>query len=157
MGKMLKRCMIIILYYIGSVAFAVIMSEMLLVTVCCVIFGSPDDGGSGYLVAMMIEKLLVMFWAMLFIYLTKLKDKEEYMAFTAKVREKGYSAKEDLHKLKRDLDIWFEVLFVSIFTLVYFLMNIRHPLILLNIPAFIIFDFWSTLRIHNIWLNLKRS
>lgn len=53
----------------------------------------------------------------------------------------------------KNKNLWTEVIFVSIITIIYWAMNYVFPWIFINIPLFILFEFAATIRIHRIWLD----
>ena len=100
-----------------------------------------------------IMRLMIPLIALTMIYLHKKKDRNEYRIFITKTKDREYSAKQDIRDLLKSKDLWAEVIFVSIITIIYWAFNYIFFWIFVNIPLFIIFQFVSSIRIHSLWLS----
>lgn len=116
-------------------------------TLCCAIFGED----SGLLAAAIVQYLcwpLIAFWM---IYVSKAKDITAKQEYLHQKEGKLYSFRTDAAEILRGSVFWKEVAIVLILTVIYCLIN---PLLLvINLPLFLIFNFWAHAHLHRIWLR----
>ncbi len=157
MNYVLKNHLFILLFYAAAVMISTMFGMSLIGTLCnalCnAVFGAENAGESGTVLYQFVMAVLRPLIAMCFIHMRRARNREEYRAFKTKLAQKPYSGREDYEELKKNRDLWEEVVFVAILTVLYWLFDFFNFWILLNIPFFIGFQFFSHLRIHHIWAH----
>lgn len=153
MNAKFRNHMYILFSYVAAITISTILGSTFLLTICNAIWGGEESGGAGLVATQIIMRLMIPLIALTMIYLHKKKDRNEYRIFITKTKERKYSAKQDIRDLLKSKDLWAEVIFVSIITIIYWAFNYIFFWIFVNIPLFIIFQFVSSIRIHSLWLS----
>lgn len=153
MNSKFKNHAFILFAYVGSIVVSTVLGATILIPICNAIWGDETSGGSGTIATQIIMRLLVPIFAFVLIYFRKKNNREEYRNYIANMREQEYTIKQDIKELMKNKNLWTEVIFVSIITIIYWAMNYVFPWIFINIPLFILFEFAATIRIHSIWLD----
>ncbi len=153
MNSKFKDHMFILFAYVGSILASFVIGNTFLLTICNAIWGSAESGGQGTVATEIIMRLLVPVFAIIAIYIRKRNNRDAYREYTKKMKEQEYSAKKDFQELLRNKNLWAEIIFTSIISVIYWAINFRFFWLLLNIPIFMVFDFLATIRIHYMWLN----
>ncbi len=155
MKSRLKNHLFLVLAFFAGIFLASILGGMILATLFYSIFGAEKDGGCGGMVTRAVSRILTFVIAYGIIYWKKNRDRQEYRRFKEEVKDIEYTAKWDFDRLLRNKDIWGEIVFAALVTLIYWLFNMGAPWLLLNIPLFATFNFGATLLIHKAWMKLK--
>ena len=116
-------------------------------TLCCAIFGADY----GLLAAALVQYLcwpLIAFWM---IYASQSKDIIAKQAYLSSKEGQTYAFSADVREILGGSTFWKEVAIVVILTALYCLIN---PLLLvINLPLFLIFNFWSHAHLHRKWIR----
>lgn len=147
--------MIILITHIFSYIATTIFGDFILNSICCWIFGTVDFGGFGEPIARALTWFFMPLFSMLIILPWKRDDREEYRRFKEKLKGHEYSAREDLGKILRSAEIWGEVSFVAVITIVFWASTFLSSWILINIPLFAIMDIFVVWNVHKTWLTWK--
>ena len=116
-------------------------------TLCCAIFGEDY----GLWAAALVQYLCWPLVAFGMIYSSKAKDIIAKQAYLNSKEGKTYSLRADVGEILRGSIFWKELAIVVILTALYCLVNPLLPVI--NLPLFLIFNFWAHLHLHRIWLK----
>ncbi len=159
MNKILKNHIFILIFYIASVVLSSVIGASILGTLCnalCnAVFGSGAAATAGSILTQILTTVMISGFAIAFIHMRRVRDREEYRAFLNKIKDRPYSVKADLEELRHDRDMWEEDIFVAIVTVLYWLFNFFNFWLLLNIPLFILFNFISYIRMHQAWVEME--
>ena len=116
-------------------------------TLCCAIFGEDY----GLLSAAIIQYLFWPLIAFLMIYASKAKDLTAKQEYLHSKEGQVYSFRADVAEILHDSAFWKELAIVLILTVIYCLVN---PLLLvINLPLFLIFNFWAHVHLHRTWFR----
>lgn len=161
MNKILKNHLFILVSYVSAAVISTLLGASILGTlcnaICNAIFGAGNAGNSGTVLLQFLITVLTSVLAIIFIHMRRVRNREEYRAFAAKIKEREapYSPREDYKELKHNRDLWEEVIFVAIVTTLYWLFNFFNFWLLLNIPLFILFNFISYIHMHQAWAEME--
>ncbi len=153
MNSKFKDHMFILLAYVGSFLASFVIGNTFLLTICNAVWGAAASGGHGTVATEIIMRLLVPVLAMIAIYIRKRNNRDAYREYRKQMKEQEYSAKKDFQELLRNKNLWAEIIFTTIISVIYWAMNFRFFWLLLNIPLFMLFDFLAAIRIHHVWMN----
>lgn len=116
-------------------------------TLCCAVFGE-DYGLWAAAIVRYLCWPLIAFWM---IYVSKTKDIIAKQAYLHRMEGRTYSFGTDAAEILRGSTFWKEVAVVLILTVIYCLVN---PLLLIiNMPLFLLFHFWSNVYLHHVWIK----
>ena len=153
MKSNLKRHLFYLFAYAISAVILTVLGNSVLATLCCAIFGEE----AGLVATVIVMRIVMPVLAMFLIYMYDKKNSEERREYIKLMEGKQYDSKQDLQELIHSKKIWGDVIFVSVITVIYWLMNIGFPIILVNIPIFTLFAFWLNLHLHKLWLKQSRE
>ena len=153
MRSNLKRPLFYLFAYAISAVILTVLGNSVLATLCCAIFGEVE----GLVATVIVMRIVMPVLAMFLIYMYDKKNSEERREYIKLMEGKQYDSKQDLQELIHSKKIWGDVIFVSVITVIYWLMNIGFPIILVNIPVFALFVFGLNLHLHKSWLKQSRE
>ena len=148
MKASLKQYVFIILAYAMAMVAALLLGNALLLPICNSILRSDR---AGLAATQIIMQVLIPIIALPIIFFYKKDGSDDKIIYVAKLKEESYDAKNDFNNLLKSRDFWFEVIFVTIATVIFWLCNPAFGIILINIPLYFVFNLTVNLYLHKHW------
>ena len=163
MNSKFKDHVQILLAYVVSYLITFLFLASIIQTGCNAIF--DVESGKSYMVGSMISYMVFPLIAFVIIYFRRKRVDKDRRAYLALMKDKDFEAKADITATLKDKNMWAEVIFVAVISLIfsiyisfvglsafYFI-----PFFLMAVPAFIGYEVLGTAVLHKAWIRENRD